>query len=106
LKTTHKHRALLGAARRLLSRPDLLYRVCEAVGRLGVVGEKRNRLVVFLAGITKELDEPVSVMVKGPSGSGKSNLLRTTLRLFPPNAVIERASLSGKVPAYAKKRLF
>lgn len=95
-----KREALLIAARNLVATPDFLHRVGDAIGRLGVVGEERNRLVVFLAGITKELDEPVSLIVKGASSSGKSNLLRTALRLFPADAVIERTSLSSKAPAY------
>ncbi len=85
---------------KLLGKPDFLFRAGDTIGRLGVVREERNRLAVFLAGITKELEEPVSLIVQGPSSSGKSNLLRTALRLFPPDVVIERTSLSGKAPAY------
>ncbi len=90
-------------ARILLADPFLMYRAGEAIGQLGVVGEQRNRLIVLLAGLTRELDDPVSVIIKGPSSSGKSNLLKTALQLFPPEQVLERASLSAKAPVHAEK---
>lgn len=105
MKRTRNFRALASAARRLLSRRDFLYQVCRAIGREGVVGEKRNRLVLFLAGITKELEETVSVIAIAPSSTGKSNLLSKSLQLFPPAAVIELSSLSRKALAYTKKHL-
>ncbi len=101
-KNKQTREAVLDAARQLLAAPDFLYRVGNAIGSLGVVGEKRNRLVVFLAGITKELPEPVSLMVKGPSSGGKSNLIRHVLRVFPRDSIVERTSLSGKAPAYSE----
>ena len=78
---------------------------CEISRDLGVVGEERNRLIMFLAGITRLLGEPVSVLVKGSSSSGKSNLVKNSLRLFPVDSVIERASLSAKAPAHSEESL-
>jgi len=93
------------AVRRLLNDPLFLYRAGMAIGDLGVVGEERNRLIIFLAGITRLLADPVSVLVKGSSSAGKSNLVKNSLRLFPPNCVIERASLSAKAPAHSEESL-
>lgn len=92
-------------AKSLLKDPQFLYRASLKISSLGVVGEERNRLIVFLAGITKELEQPVSVLVKGPSSSGKSNLVRTALELFPTDSVIERASLSAKAPVHSDESL-
>jgi hypothetical protein len=39
-------------------------------------------------------------MVKGPSSSGKSNVVRAVLSLLPPEMVEERSSLSSKALAY------
>jgi hypothetical protein len=92
-------------ARKLLRSLDFLYLTMMKIGELGVVGEKRNRLVLFLAGITKDLDQQVSVLVKGQSASGKSNLMRKVLLLFPPECVISRASLSAKAPVHGEGSL-
>jgi len=92
-------------ALQLLKDPKFLYRAGQKIGELGVVGEERNRLAVLLACISRNLDEPVSVMGKGATGSGKTQQFRTPTRLFPPSCVIERAGLSGKALVYGKGSL-
>jgi hypothetical protein len=93
------------AALTLLRDPRIIFLVMVAVGALGVVGERRNRLILFLAGITKETAMPVSVLIRGPSGCGKSRLIRTVLRLFPPECILARSSLSKKALAHGREPL-
>jgi hypothetical protein len=90
-KSTNEEKAI-----KLLQDPKLLFKMGQKVAELGIVGEDSNRLVLALAGIGRTLPEPASVMVKGSSSSGKSQLLRSVLELFPPDCVVERAGLSGK----------
>jgi hypothetical protein len=105
-KRNNKHqRGLDEKAHRLLRKPSFLYKAVQKVGELGVVGEERNRAIVILTGISKALPEPTSVLVKGPTSSGKSNLVKTTLRLFPANCIIDRAGLSPKALAHGKVSL-
>lgn len=82
-----------------------LFRASQKVTELGVVGEERNKRAVLVGCITKELDEPVSIMGKGTTGSGKSRQFKACTQLFPPSCVIERAGLSGKALAYGKGSL-
>jgi|SRR5579864_1011082 len=98
-------RGLDRKAQDLLHDPMFLYKAGQKVGDLGVVGEKRNRLVLILAGMSKALPEPTSVLVKGPPSSGKSNLVKKTLRLFPANCIVDRAGLSPKALAHGKVSL-
>lgn len=101
-----RHKAVLRkAALTLVRDPRVIYLAMVAVGALGVVGEKRNRLILFLAGITKETPMPVSVLIRGPSGCGKSRLIRTVLRLFPSECILSRSSLSKKALAHGKEPL-
>jgi hypothetical protein len=95
-----KQRRIEKEALELLHDPRFLYRACRKVGELGVVGEKRNRLVVILASLTRTLRKPASVLVKGLTSSGKSTIVESCLQLFPPSCVVERAGLSGKALAY------
>src|SRR5262245_18782004 len=71
------------AALELLRDPRVLYRVGRKIGELGVVNEAINRLILYLAAIAL-----VSVIVKGPSASGKSELVKTSISLLPPERVI------------------
>jgi hypothetical protein len=82
-----------------------LFRANQKIGELGVVGEERNRLAVFVGCVSRMTEEPVSLMGKGSTGSGKSKQFKTGLQLFPPSCVIERAGLSGKALAYGKGSL-
>ena len=88
-------------AEALLRGSQFLLQVSRLLSSLGLVGEQRNRLIIVLAGLTATAD-PVSIMVKGPSSSGKSNLVRTALAVFPETTVIELSSLSPKAPVHGK----
>jgi hypothetical protein len=105
-KRNDKHeRGLLRKARQLLRDPFFLYKAGQKVGDLGVIGEERNRQVLIVAGMSKALPEPTSVLVKGPTSSGKSNLVKATLRLFPASCIVDRAGLSPKALAHGKVSL-
>jgi energy-coupling factor transporter ATP-binding protein EcfA2 len=69
------------------------------------VGEQQNRLILYLACLTASLKSGVSVLVKGPSSTGKSNLVKTVLSLVPPEKVLTRSSFSKKTLAYTTEEL-
>jgi hypothetical protein len=93
------------AAMKLLKDPQLLFHVGVKIGELGVVGEELNRRILFLAGLTSAFPRPVSLIIKGRTSSGKSNLIGSSVKLFPPELVIVRASLSKQAPLHAKDSL-
>lgn len=88
------------AALKLVRDPQFLFRIVQKVCEMGIVGEKRNCLVLFLAAITKDLDKPVSVLEKGESSTGKSELVKAVIQLLPPECIQVRASLSKMAPAH------
>lgn len=67
-------------ARRLLADPAFLFKVGCKIEELGIVGEERNRLVLFLAGVTRVLPNPAAIIVRG--SSGKSSLVTFVSCLF------------------------
>jgi hypothetical protein len=101
-KTDKKIRA---AALELLHDSHFLFRVGQKLEELGVTGEGKNRLTLFLAALTKDLEKPVSVLMKGPTSSGKNNVVRSIVSLLPPECVITRASLTPKALAYGSESL-
>jgi hypothetical protein len=101
-KTDKKTKA---AGLALLGDPKFLFEVGEKVGTAGVVGERRNRLVLYLACVTSAFDKLVSVLVKGPTSTGKNNLTKAVLSLIPPEKVLTRSSFSNKALAYGADEL-
>src|SRR5262249_2513853 len=76
-----------------------------AVRALGVVRERRAVELLTLAVVSRLLDKPVSVAVKGPSSAGKSFLVERVLELFPRSAVHALTAMSERALAYDSEPL-
>lgn len=70
-----------------LTDPNLLDRVLEDMEALGSVGEETGKLLVYLIGVSRKLDKPLSGIIRSQSGSGKSSLAELAERLTPPEDV-------------------
>ena len=84
----------------LASEPRILDRLADDVARLGVAGERRVVQIVYLAVTSRLLDRIVSLAVKGPSSAGKSYLVSSVLRFFPPPAYHTLSSMSERALIY------
>jgi hypothetical protein len=69
----------------------------------GFAGPTNIPQIVFLATYTRMFPHPVSVVIKGPSSSGKSFALHAGLRYVPKSAYEEFHGLSEKALVYANK---
>jgi hypothetical protein len=103
MKNTDK--TIRAAAMHLVRDRTFLYRANQKLGEMGVVGEEKNRTTLFLAVLTKDLDKPVSALLRGPTSSGKNNVVRGVVALVPPESLIIRASLTAKALAYGAESL-
>lgn len=65
----------------------ILRRVVEALERMGLVGERKNALLLYLVMTSRLLPRPVNALVTGPSSGGKSFLVDKVASLFPPGAI-------------------
>jgi hypothetical protein len=81
-------------ARRLLADPAFLFKVGCKIEELGIVGEERNRLILFLAGVTRVLPNPAAIIVRG--SSGKSSLVTFVSSLFHFSYVVNVNVLEDK----------
>ena len=61
------------AALELLRDPQLLERIAGDIERCGVVGERTNALVGYLAATSRKLDRPLAVVIQSSSAAGKSS---------------------------------
>lgn len=89
----------------LACKPDILFEFDRALDELGLAGERRAAKIIFLALVSRLLDRPVSVAVKGPSSGGKSHLVQTVLNFFPPQAYYSLTGLSDRALAYGNEPL-
>ena len=76
--------------------PRLLDRVLEDFGRCGVVGEETNKLVGYLAAVSRKLDEPLAVIIQSSSAAGKTALMDAVLQMVPPEERVKYSAMTGQ----------
>jgi hypothetical protein len=84
------------AALSLLKDPKLLDRILSDFERCGSVGEETNKLVGYLAAISRKLDEPLAVIIQSTSAAGKSMLLESILALVPEEDRVKYSAMTGQ----------
>jgi hypothetical protein len=87
-------------ARTLLESPNLMQRVVEDIGALGVAGEKELAATVYLIGTSRLLASPLAAIVQGPTSSGKSYVVKHAAKLFPPETIITAIQLTPQALFY------
>jgi hypothetical protein len=84
---------------------NILDEFAVELSRIGVVGERRAGKLIYLAVTSRLLDRPVSVAVKGPSSGGKSFVVESALKFFPPEAFYALTAMSDRALAYSSEPL-
>jgi DNA primase catalytic core len=87
-----ERRAALG----LLNDPSLLSRVLTDFEACGVIGEQTNKLVGYLAAVSRKLDKPLAVMIQSSSAAGKSSLMDAVLNLIPEEERVQFSAMTGQ----------
>lgn len=88
------------AALGLLRSPDLLGRILADFAACGVVGEETNKLVGYLAAVSRKLENPLAVIVQSTSAAGKSALMEAVLAFVPPEERVKYSALTGQALYY------
>ncbi|HWW72258.1 MAG TPA: hypothetical protein VN089_20150 [Duganella sp.] len=84
------------AALELLQSPELLARILADFDACGVVGEETNKLVGYLAAVSRQLDKPLAVLIQSSSAAGKSSLMDAVLALMPDEAQVRYSAMTGQ----------
>ena len=94
----------------MLRDPELIRRVVHDVAALGVAGEKMLIATIYLVGTSRLLAKPLAAIAQGPTSSGKSYVIDTVAKLFPPEAVIRAHKMTPEalihMPAGALEHRF
>jgi len=88
------------AALGLLRDPKLLDRILADFAACGVIGEETNKLVGYLAAVSRKLDHPLAIIVQSTSAAGKSALMDAVLAFVPPEERVKYSALTGQALYY------
>jgi DNA primase catalytic core len=84
------------AALALLSSADLIERIAADFSRAGIVGERTNALVGYLAAVSRKLDRPLALLLQSSSAAGKSSLMDAVLKFVPEEDRIVYSAMTGQ----------
>jgi len=87
-------------ALRLLRDPKLLERIVEDVP---LVGEGTNKLVGYLAAVSRKLDQPLAVIIQSSSAAGKTTLMEAVLSFVPPEDQVKFSAMTGQSLFYMEE---
>jgi hypothetical protein len=90
-------------ALKVLCAPDLIDRLAGDLAVVGMVGEAENLLLGYLAGLSRKLDEPLSIMILSRSSAGKSRLADTITRFVPEEELRRYTRVTGQALFYTSE---
>ena len=83
-----------------LKSPDLLTEIIADLETVGYTGEEMNKLLCYIAAISRKMDDPLSVMIQSRSAAGKSCLQDAILSLIPEEDYIKYTRLTDQALFY------
>ena len=88
----------------LLRDPHLLDRIVNDMSLCGMVGERTNKLVGYLAATSRKLPRPLAALVQSSSSAGKSALMDAILGMMPAEEQLRCSGLTGQSLYYLQGR--
>lgn len=88
----------------LLQDPHLLDRILADFERAGLVGEETNKLVGYLAAVSRKLEEPLAIIVQSSSAAGKTSLMDAVLAFVPSEERVQYSALTGQSLFYMQDK--
>ena len=89
-----------GEALAFLKDPKLLERILEDFETCGLAGEEGNKLMGYLAAVSRKLSDPLAVLIQSRSAAGKSSLQEAILRFVPVEDMEKYTRLTGQALFY------
>ncbi len=84
------------SAMELLADENLLDRILVDFTACGVVGEENNKLLGYLAAISRKLCDPLAVLIQSSSAAGKSSLMDAILSFVPEEDKVIYSAMTGQ----------
>ena len=61
-----------------------------------MVGEETNKLVGYIAAVSRKLDEPLAVIIQSSTAAGKSSLMEAVLAFVPAEERVKYSAMTGQ----------
>jgi hypothetical protein len=87
----------------ILRSEKLMEKTNKLIGTSGVIGEEKNRLLMYLIFTSRKTASPLQCISYGKSGSGKTHLQSKVSELIPEEDKIEMTVLSANAFYYFKR---
>jgi DNA primase len=84
------------AAMSLLKSPELIERILADFAAVGLVGEETNKLVGYLAAVSRKLERPLGVVIQSSSAAGKTSLMDAVLAFVPEEEKVKYSAMTGQ----------
>jgi DNA primase catalytic core len=88
------------AAMALLRDPRLMARIPEDFEACGLIGERTNKLIGYLAVVSRKLDRPLGVVIQSSSAAGKTSLMDAVLEFVPEEDRVKYSAMTGQALFY------
>ena len=82
---------------------DIFHKILEDFESMGITGEETNKLVGYLAAISRKLEKPLSICFQSRSSAGKSALQDAILDFVPPEDLVRYTRITGQALFYKGK---
>jgi DNA primase catalytic core len=80
----------------LLTSPNLVEQILADLTQCGLIGEDTNKLMAYLATLSRKLDKPLAVIVQSTSAAGKTALMNNVLSFVPEEDRVQYSALTGQ----------
>lgn len=84
------------AALELLKSSNLIDRILSDFEACGLVGENTNKLVGYLAAISRKLPQPLGIVIQSSSAAGKTRLMDAVLAFVPESDKVKYSAMTGQ----------
>jgi DNA primase len=86
-----------------LKSKDLLKRIVDDFACIGFIGEKQNKLLGYIAAVSRLQPDPLALLVLSRSGAGKTSLQDAVCKFVPPEAAIQYTRMTGQSLFYREQ---
>ena len=84
------------SALKLLRDPNLIQRIVSDFDACGLAGEEINKLVCYLACVSRRLKTPLALLIQSGSAAGKTTLMDAALSFVPEEDQIRYSAMTGQ----------
>ena len=87
----------------VLKSKGLFKRIVDDFNAIGYIGEKQNKLLGYIAAVSRLQPDPLALLVLSRSGAGKTSLQEAVCKFVPPESVIQYTRMTGQSLFYREQ---